>query len=100
MLSVSSEEGAAVLIRALEPLEGLSLSSSYLSCWEPERERGELMEENRKQKMKAGSEKKLNATDLCSGPAKLTQSLMIKRDKVQHNSIFDLSYIQFYSNEK
>ena len=83
MLSVSSEEGAAVLIRALERLEGL-----------------ELMEEYRKQNMKAGSEKKLNATDLCSGPAKLTQSLMIKRDKVQHNSIFDLSYIQFYSNDK
>jgi len=75
----SGGEGAAVLIRALEPLEGL-----------------DLMEENRKMKMKSGSEKKLNITDLCSGPAKLTQSLIIKRDKMnkQDLRVSDILWIE------
>ena len=61
--STSAGEGAAVLLRALEPREGK-----------------EKMRERRGVKM-ADHGAKLQETDLCSGPSKLTQALAIKRDR-------------------
>jgi len=66
--NISSEgEGAAVLIRALEPLQG-----------------EEVMRQNRKAKRKEGA-KQLKLKDLCNGPSKLCQALVIDKSLDQVN---------------
>jgi len=66
--NISSDgTGAAVLIRALEPLEG-----------------SEIMETNRSSKRKEGA-KRLKCQDLCNGPSKLCQALQIDMDINQIN---------------
>ena len=64
--NISSEgEGAAVLIRALEPVSGL-----------------DTMRANReaKRKVKNGIRKPMKDKDLCSGPSKLCQAFNINKD--------------------
>ena len=64
--NISSEgEGAAVLIRALEPVSGL-----------------DTMRANReaKRKVKTGVKKPMKDKDLCSGPSKLCQAFNINKD--------------------
>lgn len=60
-LNISSEgEGAAVLIRSLEPIQGLQIMKSYRS-------------------KKRQNEKELKVKELCNGPSKLCQALDVTK---------------------
>ena len=64
--NISSEgEGAAVLIRALEPVSGLDTMRSNREA---------------KRKVKNGIRKPMKDKDLCSGPSKLCQAFNINKD--------------------
>ena len=64
--NISSEgEGAAVLIRALEPVSGLDTMRSNREA---------------KRKVKNGVKKPMKDKDLCSGPSKLCQAFNINKD--------------------
>ncbi|CAH1099993.1 unnamed protein product [Psylliodes chrysocephalus] len=69
----SKEPGAAVLLRALEPLEGM-----------------EVMEKFRVQKTKSNNTKSLKIAKLCDGPSKLCIAFDIKKENVNKINLTDL----------
>ncbi|KAL3270871.1 hypothetical protein HHI36_021386 [Cryptolaemus montrouzieri] len=77
-LNISSKEpGAAVLIRALEPIEGL-----------------EQMENNRLKKMKnKNSSKKFKNIELCNGPSKLCISMDIRKENCNKIDLCQNDYL-------
>lgn len=71
MLSFISEAGGAVLLRALEPIEG-----------------EDVLRLNRTAKMNPTA-KPVKKKDICNGPAKLCQAFVINKDNTNESNLCD-----------